>query len=65
MAQKADYEQAREFIAKMFINAVPNRSQDVYPHFTCATDTNNIKFVFEAVRSHILQRHIVTVIPGL
>ena len=62
---KGDYEQAREFIAKMFVNAITHRSNDIYPHFTCATDTNNIRFVFEAVRSHILQRHIVNVIPGL
>ena len=45
--------QAREFIAKMFINSYPERSTDIYPHFTCATDTENIKFVFDVVKNHI------------
>lgn len=62
---KCDYMQAREFIAKMFINSNPERSADIYPHFTCATDTENIKFVFDVVKNHILQQHIVEVIPGL
>ncbi len=57
--------QAREFIAKMFINSHPERSADISPHFTCATDTENIKFVFDVVKNHILQQHIVEVIPGL
>lgn len=62
---KCDYMQGREFIAKMFINSYPERSGDIYPHFTCATDTENIKFVFDVVKNHILQQHIVEVIPGL
>ena len=55
---KGDYEQAREFIATMFINVNPERSEDIYPHFTCATDTENIKFIFDVVKNHILQQHI-------
>ena len=62
---KHDHIQAREFIAKMYINVNQQRSADIYPHFTCATDTENIRFVFEVVRNHILQQHIVEVIPGL
>ena len=62
---KCDYLQAREFIAKMFIHVNEERSADIYPHFTCATDTENIKFVFDVVKNHILQQHIVEVIPGL
>ena len=65
LGPKCDYMQAREFIAKMFINCYPERSGDIYPHFTCATDTENIKFVFDVVKNHILQQHIVEVIPGL
>lgn len=60
-----DYLQARDFIARMFINVNQDRSADIYPHFTCATDTENIKFVFDVVKNHILQQHIVEVIPGL
>ena len=54
----ADYDEAREFIATMFINVNPSRSEDIYPHFTCATDTENIKFIFDVVKNHILQQHI-------
>lgn len=60
-----DYKLAREFIAKLFLEANKSRSSDIYPHFTCATDTDNIKFVFDVVKSHILQQHITEVIPGL
>lgn len=62
---KRDYKQAREFIARLFIESNPGRSADIYPHFTCATDTENIKFVFDVVKNHILQQHIIEVIPGL
>ena len=65
LGPKRDYKQAREFIARLFIEVNENRSADIYPHFTCATDTDNIKFVFDVVKSHILQQHIVEVIPGL
>ena len=60
-----DYDEAREFIARMFINVNESRSADVYSHFTCATDTENIKFIFDVVKNHILQQHISEVIPGL
>ena len=53
-----DFEQARDFIASMFININPVRAEDIYPHFTCATDTENIKFIFDVVKNHILQQHI-------
>ena len=62
---KHDADPAKQFIAKMYINVNEERSADIYPHFTCATDTENIRFVFEVVRNHILQQHIVEVIPGL
>lgn len=62
---RQNYKEAREFIARMFININPQRSADIYPHFTCATDTENIKFVFDVVKNHILQQHIIEVIPGL
>ena len=49
----------------MFININEERAQDVYPHFTCATDTENIRFIFDVVKTHILEQHIMEVIPGL
>ena len=65
LGPREDYKLAREFIARMFIEINDERSADIYPHFTCATDTDNIKFVFDVVKSHILQQHIIEVIPGL
>ena len=60
---KQDHMAARGFIQKMFIAAAPpQRSTQMYPHFTCATDTENIKKIFADVRAHILQGHISDVI---
>ena len=60
---KRDNNKAREFICEMFMESIPmERIGDVYPHFTCATDTNNIKTIFEAVKNHILQAHIQEVV---
>eukprot|EP00767_Chilomastix_cuspidata_P006515 gnl/Chilomastix_cuspidata/691.p2 GENE.gnl/Chilomastix_cuspidata/691~~gnl/Chilomastix_cuspidata/691.p2 ORF type:complete len:352 (+),score=170.69 gnl/Chilomastix_cuspidata/691:55-1110(+) len=51
-----EYRPAIEFIAKKFkaLNKFADRKQ-VYPYFTCATDTENIKRVFHAVRDIILK----------
>ena len=45
------------FILEKFENQNKNMfSKAVYSHFTCATDTNNIQVVFEAVKSIILNK---------
>ncbi|XP_053321433.1 guanine nucleotide-binding protein subunit alpha-11 [Spea bombifrons] len=46
---------AREFILKMFVDLNPDSDKIIYSHFTCATDTENIRFVFAAVKDTILQ----------
>lgn len=33
-------------------------TKDIYTHFTCATDTNNIQFVFDAVTDVILKNNL-------
>lgn len=43
---------AREFILSLFINGKAKRQ--LYKHYTCATDTENIKIVFCAVKETIL-----------
>ena len=35
----------------------------VYTHFTCATETENIKFVFESVKLTILRANIIDIFP--
>lgn len=49
---------AREFILRMFVDLNPDAEKIIYSHFTCATDTENIKFVFAAVKDTILQSNL-------
>ena len=49
---------AREFIKEMFVDQNPDTEKSIYSHFTCATDTENIRFVFAAVKDRILQLNL-------
>ncbi|CAG0894857.1 unnamed protein product [Darwinula stevensoni] len=49
---------AREFILRMFVELNPDAEKIIYSHFTCATDTENIRFVFAAVKDTILQLNL-------
>lgn len=53
---------ARDFILQMFVELNPDE-KTIYSHFTCATDTENIKFVSAAVKDTILQRNISIYLP--
>ncbi|NP_001038501.1 guanine nucleotide-binding protein subunit alpha-11a [Danio rerio] len=53
-----DAQSAREFILKMFVDLNPDSDKIIYSHFTCATDTENIRFVFAAVKDTILQHNL-------
>jgi len=55
---KKDAQAAREFILKMFVDLNPDPDKIIYSHFTCATDTENIRFVFAAVKDTILQLNL-------
>ena len=55
---KGDAKAAKEFILKMFVDLNPDTDKIIYSHFTCATDTENIRFVFAAVRDTILQLNL-------
>ncbi|KAK2588031.1 hypothetical protein KPH14_004104 [Odynerus spinipes] len=46
---------AREFILKVYLDSNPDPDRMCYSHFTCATDTENIKLVFCAVKDTIMQ----------
>ncbi|XP_069686920.1 guanine nucleotide-binding protein G(q) subunit alpha isoform X5 [Periplaneta americana] len=52
---KQDHIAAREFILKVYLNQNPDSDRMCYSHFTCATDTENIKLVFCAVKDTIMQ----------
>lgn len=54
-----DSESARIFIHNLFINFLdPQSETSIYSHFTCATDTENITFVFAAVSEIILRSNL-------
>lgn len=53
------FENASDFIREKFVDVsdpVTNKPKDIYPHFTCATDTDNVKHVFEAVKDFLLHQ---------
>ncbi|NP_001003753.1 guanine nucleotide-binding protein subunit alpha-14 [Danio rerio] len=52
---KNDADAAMKFILKMYEEQNPDKQKRIYAHFTCATDTENIRFVFEAVKDTILR----------
>ena len=57
-----DGEAAREFILNLYVETfekMRNKNRSLYHHFTCATDTDNIRFVFAAVKDIILQSYLV------
>jgi len=49
---------AREYILRIFVDLNPDPEKIIYSHFTCATDTDNIRFVFAAVKDTILQLNL-------
>ncbi|EDW90735.1 G protein alpha q subunit [Drosophila yakuba] len=55
---KKDAKAAREFILQMFIDTNSDPYKYIYPHFTIATNTDNIRFVFTAVKDTILETHL-------
>ncbi|KAM9167576.1 guanine nucleotide-binding protein subunit alpha-14 [Mergus octosetaceus] len=55
---KQDVKAARDFILKLYQDQNPNKEKVIYSHFTCATDTENIRFVFAAVKDTILQLNL-------
>lgn len=55
--QDGNHEDAERFILQLYLRAKPE-SHDVYPHFTMATDTSNMEFVFKSVKSTILRLNL-------
>ena len=50
-----DYNAACEYIVNRFVSLNQSETKTVYTHFTCATDTNQIRFVLSAVNDIIIQ----------
>ena len=54
----SDYEIATGYMAKKFNSLNQSAEKQVYTHFTCATDTDQIKVVMEAVYDTVLQANL-------
>ncbi|CAO3677987.1 unnamed protein product [Rhizopus stolonifer] len=52
------YESAKEYILTRFASLNQSDSKQIYSHFTCATDTEQIKFVMAAVNDIIIQNNL-------
>lgn len=53
-----NFDSASKFVAQKFIELNKSDTKQVYTHFTCATDTNNVKNVFDCVRDIILHNNL-------
>ncbi|KAL3851769.1 hypothetical protein ACJMK2_015479 [Sinanodonta woodiana] len=53
------YEEAAAYIQMQFENLNKKKdTKEIYTHFTCATDTNNVQFVFDAVTDVIIKNNL-------
>ncbi|XP_062844587.1 guanine nucleotide-binding protein G(q) subunit alpha-like [Trichomycterus rosablanca] len=55
---KNDADRAMKFIQKMFEEINSEVGKRMYSHFTCATDTENIRLIFSAVKDTIMRIHL-------
>jgi hypothetical protein len=51
-----NYDKAAKFLEQVFGNENGNKARNIYTHFTCAVDTGNILYVFNAVKETILSK---------
>ncbi|KAM9307360.1 guanine nucleotide-binding protein subunit alpha-14-like [Pholidichthys leucotaenia] len=58
-----DADAAKKFIFKMFKEQYKGRDMPLYMHYTCATDTENIKVVFKSVKDTILRENLDHLAP--
>ncbi|XP_054469116.1 guanine nucleotide-binding protein subunit alpha-11-like [Anoplopoma fimbria] len=55
---QCDARSAEKFIWQMYQNKQSGHPQSLYKHFTCATDTNNIRLVFKDVKNTVFRKQI-------
>ncbi|XP_028273368.1 guanine nucleotide-binding protein subunit alpha-14-like [Parambassis ranga] len=53
-----DAESAKKFILKMYVDRHTGRHKPLYNHYTCATDTENIRVVFKAVKDTLFRDNL-------
>lgn len=52
------YDACTAFVKLQFENRQKDRQKQIYTHFTCATDTSNMKVVFNAVKDIVIRRSL-------
>ncbi|XP_024154912.1 guanine nucleotide-binding protein subunit alpha-14 [Oryzias melastigma] len=55
---RGDADAAKKFILQMYVNRHTGRHKPLYTHYTCATDTENIRVVFKAVKDTLLRDNL-------
>ncbi|XP_062854706.1 guanine nucleotide-binding protein subunit alpha-14 [Trichomycterus rosablanca] len=55
---QGDPKPAQEFILKMYLDQNEDKEKTLYSHFTCATDTENIRLIFAAVKDTIVKGNL-------
>lgn len=53
-----DLVQVQDFILKLFASIKKDPTKALFHHYTTAVDTENIKYVFNAVKNTILDRNL-------
>jgi len=54
----SDYAAACDYILNRFVSLNQHETKQIYTHFTCATDTMQIRFVMAAVNDIIIQENL-------
>lgn len=54
----SNIEHAKDFIRQKYLERNRHELKEIYAHFTCATDTENIDFVFKAVTNMIIAANL-------
>jgi len=54
----ADFDAGAQFIEQQFLDKSHDKDKLIYTHVTCATDTENVRVVFDAVRASVLQSNL-------
>ncbi len=55
---RQDYHEASAYIQAQFEAKNKSANKEIYCHMTCATDTTNIQFVFDAVTDVIIANNL-------
>jgi len=53
-----NYDEASKYILDRFVDLNMTDTKQIYTHFTCATDTSQVKFVMAAVGDIIIQANL-------